>query len=137
MVARIESLPPQLDDENAQGSSNPPLGQMVEPAIPPYEAAPLPREFALGSLRDGRLRVVEPFEVAWKEEAGSVVVEAEELKEFGFGDSVSAALADLQAAIAQLYFTLEAEQGRLGADLAAVKATLNRKLRRADATLST
>ncbi len=137
METRIETLPPQLDEENAHGSSSPIHALMKEPVLPSYEAAPatLPREFACGSLRDGRLRVVEPIKAVWREEDEGIVVEAAELNEFGFGDNLSEAMADLQAAIAELYFTLEREQHGLGPDLAAVWATLARKLRRADAGL--
>ena len=46
----------------------------------------------------------------------------------GFGANFSEAIADLQAAIAELRFTLEAEQERLGPDLQAVRATLARKV---------
>ncbi len=97
------------------------------------EARQVPREFTLGSMRDGRLRVVEPIEVVQKTEDGKCVVETPELNEFGFGDNLSEAIADLQAAIAELYFTLDAEQDRLGPDLAAVWATLSRKIRKSDA----
>ena len=92
--------------------------------------------FALGSLRDGRLRVVEPVKAVRTTEEGKCVVEAPELNEFGFGDNLSEAITDLQAAIAELYFTLEAEQDRLGPDLAMVWATLSRKVqvRKAHAT---
>jgi hypothetical protein len=101
-----------------------------------YIRAPFQDRFALGSLRDGRLRVVEPVEVVRTTEEGKCVVEAPELNEFGFGDNLSEAITDLQAAIAELYFTLEAEQDRLGPDLAMVWATLSRKVqvRKAHAT---
>ena len=89
-------------------------------------------KFALGSLRDGRLRVVEPIEVAQMIERDKYVVEAPELNEFGFGDNLSEAIGDLQAAIAELYLTLEAEQDRLGPDLASVWGELSQKVRRAD-----
>ena len=93
----------------------------------------IPTSSLLGSLRDGRLRVVEPIEVVQRTEDGKCVVETPELNEFGFGDNLSEAIADLQAAISELYFTLGAEQDRLGPDLAVVWTTLSRKLRRADA----
>ena len=95
----------------------------------PVQAEP----FALGSLRDGRLRVVEPIEVVPMIEGGKYVVEAPELNEFGFGDTLSEALADLQAAIAELYLTLEEEQERLGPDLSSVWDVLSQKVRKADA----
>ena len=88
---------------------------------------------ALDSLLDGRLRVVEPISVVQMVEEGACIVEAKELNEFGFGDSFSEAIRDLQEAIAELYLTLEDEQERLGPDLASVWAVLSRKVRRADA----
>ena len=97
------------------------------------EPKPVPAEpFALGSLRDGRLRVVEPIEVSSMLEGGKHVLEAPELNEFGFGDNLSEALADLQAAIAELFLTLEEEQGRLGPDLSSVWDVLSQKVRKAD-----
>ena len=92
-----------------------------------------PETFTLDSLRDGRLRVVEPIGVLPMFEGGKHVVEAPELNEFGFGDNLSEALSDLQAAIAELYFTLEDEQERLGPDLSSVWAELSQKVRKADA----
>ena len=86
-------------------------------------------QFDLGSLRDGRLRVVEPVKAVLTTEEGKCVVEAPELNEFGFGDSLSEAITDLQAAIAELYFTLAAEQNRLGPDLAMVWDILSRKVK--------
>ena len=115
-------------------------GSVVEASSSPGEIGPLvgearltPEGFTLGSLRDGRLRVVEPIEVTQMMEGEKYVVEALNLNEFGFGDNPSEAIADLQAAIAELYFTLEAEQHRLGPDLAAVWGEVSRKVRKADA----
>ena len=93
----------------------------------------IPAEFALERLDDKRLSVVEPLAVRSTTEAGQVVLEAPEINEFGYGGTLSEAIADLQAAIAELYFTLDADKERLGTDLQTVHATLVRKLRRADA----
>ena len=93
----------------------------------------MPAEFMLDRLEDGRLSVVEAIAVRGTTEAGQVVLEAPEINEFGYGNTHSEALADLQAAIAELYFTLDADKERLGSDLRAVYATLVRKLRRVDA----
>ena len=116
---------------------------ILEVALPMVELVPenaslvglpsAPDRFALGSLRDGRLRIVKPIEVVQIPMTGQFVVEAPELNEFGFGDGFSEAIADLQAAIAELYFTLETEQKRLGPDLAAVWSKISRKVRIADA----
>ena len=66
-------------------------------------------------------------------EEGKHVVEAPELNEFGFGENLPVALSDLQAAIAELYLTLEEEQERLGPDLSSVWDVLSKKVRRAGA----
>ena len=104
-------------------------------AVPPSTLGDTeaPAIITLDTLRDARLRVVEPIEVVSMIEGGKYVAEAPEISEFGFGDNLSGAVADLQAAIAELYFTLEAEQRRLGSDLAAVWGTLSRKVHKADA----
>ena len=105
------------------------------PVDEPSDPSPPLNKFALGSLR-GCLRVVEPIEAVRTTEDGKCVIEAPELNEFGFGDNLSEAITDLQAAISELYFTLEAEQDRLGLDLAMVWATLSRKVRKIHATRS-
>lgn len=87
-----------------------------------------PERLLLGALRDGRLRVRSPISVRLTSENRDFVAEAEELTEFGFGKNPSEALIDLQNAIAELYFTLQQEQGRLGPDLELVWANLERKL---------
>ena len=84
----------------------------------------------LGFLRDGRLRVREAIEVKILEEEGQIIAEAEELNEFGSGDNQTEAIADLQYAIAELYFTLEAEQAHLGKELQRVWGTLQAKMDR-------
>ncbi len=55
--------------------------------------------------------------MTWTTEDGQCVAEAAEINEFGFGDN-------LTAAIAELYFTLDADQQRLGPDLQAARSTL-------------
>ena len=106
----------------------------AEEPTPSEEVVSLPTEpFTLSSLPDGRLRVVEPIEVVPMLEGGKHVVEAPELNEFGFGDDLSEALSDLQAAIAELYFTLETDREQLGPDLTPVWVVLSKKVRRAGA----
>lgn len=96
----------------------------------------LPASFGLGTLRDGRLRVLEAIQVRHLSEDDQDVMEATELNEFGFGDTPTKAMVDLQASLVDLFFALEAEQDRLGPDLASVWATLSGKVRRADAAQS-
>ena len=111
----------------------PPMVKLVPENASLVGLPSVPDRFALGSLRDGRLRVVKPIDVVQMPMGGKFVVEAPELNEFGFGDGFSEAIADLQAAIVELYFTLETEQKRLGPDLAAVWSIISRKVRIADA----
>lgn len=129
--ARIRELDRQIASDVIPESIDPMVifsGEVTE------ESSLSPDRFALGSLRDGRLRVAEAIEVRQMVEGDQCVVEAPELNEFGFGDNLSEAIKDLQAAIAELYFTLEVSQNRLGPDLASVWCILSRKVRKADAT---
>ena len=96
-------------------------------------AVSLALNFDLDGLRDERLTVVEPFAIERTTDAGQCVLEATEINEFGFGENLTEAIADLQAAIADLYFSLEEERERLGRDLAKVWATLSRKVHMVDA----
>ena len=88
----------------------------------------IPSELLLGSMRDGRLRVYSPLKVKLTSEGKHIIAEAIELNEFGFGENPSEALADLQHTIAELYFTLEEEQKRLGTDLQRVWNILQDKI---------
>lgn len=88
----------------------------------------VPSELLLGTLGDGRLRVRMPIAVRLETEAEHVIAQAVELNEFGFGQNLSEALADLQRAVVELYFTLKNEQGRLGPDLELVWAKLREKI---------
>lgn len=89
-----------------------------------------PARIKLESLSDDRLRVKEGIDVVIFETEGLVVAEAEELYECGDGPSQEAAIADLQYALADLYFTLEAEQGNLGQGLRQVWEILQTKVER-------
>ena len=74
-------------------------------------------EILIGSLGDARLRVQSPIKVKFAAENQDFIAEALDFDEFGFGDTRSAALRDLQRAIVELYFTLKTEKDSLGADL--------------------
>lgn len=91
--------------------------------------AAAPDVMLLGTLRDGRLKVLSPIEVRFTTEADQVVAEAIELAEFGFGGNRSEALDDLQHAITELYFSLKGERDRLGRDLLNVWGTLQVKVK--------
>lgn len=90
--------------------------------------SPFARETLVGSLGDGRFRVRSPIHIKFAREGRQFIAEAVEFNEFGFGANRSEALRDLQQAIVELYFTLEREQGRLGADLQKVWETLQEKI---------
>ena len=93
-------------------------------------APELPAEVMVESLNDARLRVKEPIAVSVFETEGFIVAEAEELSECGDGVNQAEAIADLQYAIADLYFTLEADKDRLGPGLQRVWETLQNKVER-------
>ena len=90
----------------------------------------LPARIKLESLSDDRLRVKAAIEVVVFETEGLVVAEAEELYECGDGPSQEAAIADLQYAIADLYFTLAAEPSNLGQGLRQVWQILQTRVER-------
>ena len=85
--------------------------------------------FRLGSLSDGRFRVVHPFDVGFLLDGDSLVAEAAEINEFGFGSTYSEAVRDLQATIVELYLTLRDDQANLGPDIQQVWDILNNKVR--------
>lgn len=104
---------------------------LIPPEYAGIQALSLPAKIQLGFLRDGRLRLHEPLEVTiTEEEEGQIVAEAEELSEFGYGNNPTDAITDLQHTIAELYFTLEEEQGRLGKRLQAVWDALQAKIQK-------
>jgi len=138
-VAEITQLPGQssrLFDNEAvtyeRGLSEITTASLISPedALLIRVSPALPDHILLGSLGDGRLRVQSPITVKLIKEDQHVIAEATELDEFGFGTNLSEALRDLQGAIVELYFTLEAEQDRLGPDLQRIRATLQHKLLR-------
>ena len=90
----------------------------------PSPTLTLPARIKLESLADDRLRVKAPIEVSVFEEGGQIVAAAEGLDEFGFGDNLPEAIADLQHSLADLYLTLAAEQDHLGKGLRRVWAVL-------------
>ena len=90
----------------------------------------LPARIKLESLADARLRVKAGIEVVLTEEGGQIVAAAEGLDEFGFGDNLPEAIADLQHSLADLYLTLEAEQDHLGKGLRQVWAVLQGQVER-------
>ena len=88
----------------------------------------LPARIKLESLADDRLRVKEPIEVVIFETEGFILAEAVGFNEFGQGDNPAEAVAELQYALADLYFSLEEDQHRLGKWLQEVWAGLQTKM---------
>ena len=93
-------------------------------------AAGLPATVMLESLGAAELRVKEPIEVTVFETEGFILAEAVGFNEFGEGDSPEEAVADLQEALAGLYFSLEGEQHNLGPWLQGVWQVLQNKVER-------
>jgi len=91
-------------------------------------AGAFPAEMKLGFLRDRRFRVRQPIAVRFALHEGQCVAEAAEFGEFGYGASAGEALADLQGALAQLYFALKEDSDRLGRDLQQVWHRLNKAI---------
>ena len=86
-----------------------------------------PSTMLLGALRNPRLHLIVPLTITFERENNDIVAYCEELEEFGFGTHLTEAIEDLQAAIAELYFTLKEENDRLGSDLARVWDSLHQK----------
>lgn len=125
MVTAIRQLPPTIQPDNEVGAYSAGISiEYVEVDLAPA----IPKEALLGSLRDGRLKVHSPIKVRFTTEGKHTIAEAVEINEFGFGENISEAIADLQRTIAELYLTLEEEQDRLGADLQGVWAILREKI---------
>ena len=136
LKAKIEQLPDAVEGDAAEVG-----GEKGPFEVPVGNIAILPPEYIghigttaeptqLAFLRDGRLRVRRPLSVTITQEDGQFVAEAEEINEFGYGETVSIAIPDLQRAIAELYFTLEEDQDRLGPDVQEVWEVLQTKILR-------
>jgi hypothetical protein len=89
----------------------------------------LPSTMLLGALRDPRLRLITPLTITFEREDSDIVAYCEELEEFGYGTHLTEAIEDLQAAIAELYFTLKEENDRLGSELARIWDNLQQKIK--------
>ena len=93
-------------------------------------AVGLPVKVMLESLAAAELRVKSPIEVSVFATEGFILAEAVGFNEFGEGDSPEEAVADLQEALADLYFSLEGEQHNLGPWLQGVWQVLQGKVER-------
>jgi hypothetical protein len=118
--------PPYVEiDEDVRATSRK-LLHLSPTAVEPSTVTPT--EIMIGSLRDGRLRVMQPIRVKFSKDGAGFIAEAIDLNEFGFGGNQSEAVADLQHAIAELYFSLRDERNRLGPDLRRVWKKVDRAI---------
>lgn len=76
---------------------------------------PPPKTILLGNLADRRLKLNGFLPVVLQYGEESVTACSYDLEDFGVGATEFEALADLQATIVELYFSLKEDQGRLGA----------------------
>jgi hypothetical protein len=86
----------------------------------------IPRKILIGSLGDGRLKVISPIKVLFSKEAANFVAKAIDFNEFGFGDNQTEALSDLQRTIVELFLTLDENKGHLGKALQLLREKLNK-----------
>jgi len=119
-----------LVHEPQRAEPNDAMATVTEPPVMQQEVllpvVLVPGEMWLGTVFDSRLRVLSPIRVRLFSEHDSVVAEATDLDEFGYGSNISEAVRDIQRAVVQLYFSLEESSDRLGADLASTWAVLQR-----------
>jgi len=100
------------------------------PTVPAKIIGPaLPETMLLGALRDPRLRLAVPLTITFESENDDIIAHCEDLEEFGFGKHLTEAIEDLQAAIAELYFTLKQENNRLGSNLKRIWGSLRQKIK--------
>lgn len=124
-IPEVEKFPVPLAEQRIEEAFGVEVHKLLTVPVP---SPAMPDQILLGSLRDGRLRVKAPIVVRFTKENEDVIAEAPDLNEFGFAKNPSEALIDLQAAIAELYFTLERERDRLGPDLQRVWAALQGRI---------
>ncbi len=139
-VAEIHRFPPPaLGEQEVEAVSHEPASRAVpvthligsEYVHEPTSLGPIvPDQLLIGSVLDGRLRMVSPIAVKCRKENQDIIAEAVDFNEFGFGKNLSEAIRDLQAAIVELYFTLERESSRLGPDLRRVWEILQQTIHR-------
>ena len=129
VMSEIKQFPPAENevDENAGSMLRSEATLSVPTTKSPIE--PASKQILLGSLGDGRLRVIMPIAVTLTTENDDYIAEAEELSEFGFGKNPSEAINDLQRALAELWFTLQQERDRLGPDLLVLWSALQQKVK--------
>ena len=133
-----DQVPPPKTDSAETSPTAPSAPLNLSPTQPttlphwtlPEEPLNYPKKVMLAFLRDGRLRLKSPIEVTISQEDGQTVANAGALNEYGAGNNQTEAIADLQRAIADLYFTLAEDQDRLGKKMQKVWEDLQSKISR-------
>lgn len=87
-----------------------------------------PRHILLGTVSHAGFRVVKPIRVDIDVRGRDVIASWRRIDEFGTGSSTSVACGDLGRTIVELYNSLEADEARLGPDLAEVWRVLQEHL---------
>jgi hypothetical protein len=77
----------------------------------------IPAEVTIGTLHHPSLELRRPVRLAVALDGEFVTATFDQLDEFGYGADLAAAVEDWEQTIAELYFTLRAEQQRLGPSL--------------------
>jgi hypothetical protein len=85
-----------------------------------------PKRIRFGGALHPKLRVTQPIPLDIKRSEKLVVVENQELEEFGSGVTLGDALADFGSGLAELFFRLEDDKDRLGPDLQRLRQVIAR-----------
>lgn len=95
------------------------------------QAKILDREWKiLETLADPRLEVLSPFHVEVHRDPDSVTFHDPETEIFGSGATEALALEDFQAALSELFFTLDGDRAALGPALQETLRLLEEKVRK-------
>jgi len=79
-----------------------------------------PKLLQLATVPDDRLRMKAPIEVKIKQEGEFYIARCDYLNEFGYGESPTEAIEDLQLVLVELYWTLKGEEEKLGTGMVEV-----------------
>jgi hypothetical protein len=79
-----------------------------------------PGTLQLATVPDDRLRMKAPIKVKMEQEGEFYIARCDELNEFGYGESPTEAIEDLQLTLVELYWTLKEEEKKLGTGMAEV-----------------
>jgi hypothetical protein len=107
-----------------------PMQHVSQSMLVSEEEIHLPLDFGLGTLGDGRFRVLRPLRVQISTENEDYIANASDIDEFGYGSSRAEAIRDLQRTIVALYLSLEADEERLGPDLRRILQALRERVQR-------